>query len=152
MKHLLLILLTAFLSISSFADNFTTAGDGTTYSFEKLSATANSGVSKISENEYLVTLSTIIAAADKFVIDEQGTVYFANNAELIIEGEASLVAGENGITLTKYNEDDTPYSIEIHYDGAVTDVKNITFEFVGLKNYSTAGLNVSDCTFREHNG
>lgn len=152
MKHLLLILLTAFLSISSFADNFTTAGDGTTYSFEKLSATANSGVSKISENEYLVTLSTVIAAADKFVIDEQGTVYFANNAELIIDGEASLVAGENGITLTKYNEDDTPYSIEIHYDGAVTDVKNITFEFVGLKNYSTAGLNVSDCTFREHNG
>ena len=140
------------ISVNAFGDGFKTSGNGTIYSFEKLATTENSGVSKIGTNEYLIEKSDTIHANDSFEIDKEGTVYFANAAELIIEGKASLTANENGLTLTRHTETDIPYGIEVRYDNEKTDVENITFHYVGLKSYSTSGLNVKNCTFKEHNG
>lgn len=135
------------------ADSFTTSGDGTVYSFAKLSETEGSNVSKTSDgNAFIVNDNVIISENDFFQIDATGIVYFAGDAELIIEGGASLVADEEGVVLKLLNNEDNSRGIEIRNNNAQTKVKNITFDGVGLRNYSEGGLNVESCTFQNHNG
>ena len=93
MKKFLLntaILLLVGASIAH-ATIFTTNGDGTVYSFEKLSTVSGSGVSK-DDNQYVLYGTCTIAQGDQFVIDNEATVAFDEGSELIVEGACDLRA------------------------------------------------------------
>lgn len=133
------------------ADGYKTAGDGTTYSFETLSQIEGSGVSK-EGNVYTITQSDTIAPGDAFKMDEGVTVKFADAAELIIQGAADLKVLNGKTILTRDGEAKSCYGLDVQNETAVTEVSNIDFEYVGLRNYSTIGMNISNCHFSKHNG
>jgi len=131
-------------------DGIKTAGDGTTYSFEKLSQISGSGVSK-EGNVYTVTACDTIAEGDEFKIDEGVEVRFGDDAELVIYGKADLQASQRTL-LTRLGESETCFGVTVGNETTVTPVSGLDFAYVGLRNYSSTGMTVSDCTFSKHNG
>lgn len=132
------------------AADFKTIGDGTTYTFEKLSNTPGSGV-KHEDGRYVVNGTCTISASDHFAIDAGAVVAFADQAELIIEGTADLRA-TSPTTLTRYGEATSCYGIDVKNAQEVTEVSNLTFEYVGLRGSGQKGMNLSQCHFLHHNG
>lgn len=131
------------------ANDFATPGDGKAYSFETLAGIAESGVS-ISDGAYIVDGTVTIAMGDEFVIDNGATVLFADDAELIIKGKADLKAATPTL-LGRLGESTSCYGLNVQSE-EMTDVSNLTFEYVGLRGGTTAGMNVSGCKFLNHNG
>lgn len=131
------------------ANDFTTPGDGKAYSFETLAGIAESGVS-ITDGAYIVDGTVTIAMDDEFVIDNGATVLFADDAELIIKGKANLRAATPTL-LGRLGESTSCYGLNVQSE-EMTDVSNLTFEYVGLRGGTTAGMNVSGCKFLNHNG
>ena len=131
------------------ANDFTTPGDGKAYSFETLAGIAESGVS-ISDGAYIVDGTVTIAMGDEFVIDNGATILFADDAELIIKGKADLKAATPTL-LGRLGESTSCYGLNVQSE-EMTDVSNLTFEYVGLRGGTTAGMNVSGCKFLNHNG
>ena len=151
-------LLTLLLSLSAISANaqntpsgFRTNGDGSTYSFAKLSQTEGSGVS-FSDGCYLVEKNDTISANDKFELDADIRVKFADKTTFVIMGEANLtVPDEHSTTLTRISDEATPYSIKIDNQTGAT-VRNVVFEYLGLESVSTGAINVNLCAFKNHNG
>ena len=152
MRHFNVFLAGLFFSCPSvYADGYKTAGDGTVYTIEKLSQITESGVSKEGDI-YTVSLCDTITAGDSFKMDEGITVRFSDDAQLVIQGKANLTV-ENGRTiLTRTPQAEHCLGLDIQNDASVTDIKNIDFEYIGLRNYSTQGMNISHCHFSKHNG
>lgn len=132
------------------AADFKTKGDNTTYTFQKLSELPESGVTREGDR-YVVNGSCTISVGDQFTIDNAAVIAFADNAELIIEGAADLRA-TTPTTLTRYGESSSCYGIDVKDDEHVTEVSNLTFEYVGLRGSGKEGMNVNDCHFLYHNG
>lgn len=151
MKKFLLntaILLLVGASIAH-ATIFTTNGDGTVYSFEKLSTVSGSGVTK-DGNQYVLYGTCTIAQGDQFVIDNGATVAFDEGSELIIEGACDLRAS-SPTKLTKWGNAQSCQGITVRgSEGSLTEVANLTFEYVGLR--SASNMNVRSCHFLRHNG
>lgn len=131
-----------------------TSGIGTTYSFAVLSQIEGTGVEVVEgqANTYIVTKSDTIDAADSFQLDEAATVMFATDVSLVIQGKADLTItqGKN-TTLTRLNDEALPSGIHLdNEEGA--QIENVVFNYVGLKSSSQGALNVSNCTFSQHNG
>ena len=131
------------------ANDYSTPGDGKAYSFETLAGIAESGVS-ITDGAYVVNGTVTIALGDEFKIDNGATVLFADAAELVIKGKADLRAATPTL-LGRLGESTSCYGLNIQSE-EVTEVSNLTFEYVGLRGGTTAGMNVSDCKFLNHNG
>ena len=131
------------------ANDYSTPGDGKAYSFETLAGIAESGVS-ITDGAYVVNGTVTIALGDEFVIDNGATVLFADAAELVVKGKADLRAATPTL-LGRLGESTSCYGLNIQSE-EVTEVSNLTFEYVGLRGGTTAGMNVSDCKFLNHNG
>ena len=148
-KTFLLAFAMLYLVCNLQANDFTTPGDGKAYSFETLAGIAESGVS-ISDGAYIVDGTVTIAMGDEFVIDNGATVLFADDAELIIKGKADLRAATPTL-LGRLGESTSCYGLNVQSE-EMTDVSNLTFEYVGLRGGTTAGMNVSGCKFMNHNG
>lgn len=134
--------------------NYCTPGNGATYSFSVLSQTEGSGVRLMEgkPNSYIVEKTDTIAAGDRFELDDDATVYFADKTSLVIKGEANLkVDNDKPTTLTRLNENATPYNIRIdNQEGA--EVQSVVFEFLGLESLSKGSITVDNCLFVKHNG
>ena len=148
-KTFLLALAMLSLVCNLQANDYSTPGDGKAYSFETLAGIAESGVS-ITDGTYVVNGTVTIALGDEFVIDNGATVLFADAAELVIKGKADLRAATPTL-LGRLGESTSCYGLNIQSE-EVTEVSNLTFEYVGLRGGTTAGMNVSDCKFLNHNG
>ena len=142
---------TMVVSIMAMGQSFTTQGDGKSYNLATLSQIASSGVTG-NENVYTVSGTVTIVAGDSFKMDEGVTVLFANDASLVIQGTADLRCENARTKLTLTNTNDTSDGINIQNEAAITEVSNIDFEYVGLRNYSPMGLNAMGCTFDKHLG
>ncbi len=152
MKLIVSLVLCFIASSHAMADNgIKTAGDGTTYNFEKLSQMSGSGITK-EGNVYTLTCTDTIAAGDLFKIDEGVEVRFGDDAELVIQGQADLQATTLRTLLTRQGESQTCFGLTIQNETGSTPVSGLDFEYVGLRNYSGTGMTVSDCTFSKHNG
>ncbi len=148
-KHILtMAALVATLPIS--AIDYTTAGNGTTYNLQTLATISGSGVTT-EGNTFVVSGTCTIADGDHFSIDSGATIAFDNDAAILIKGTADLQATQPTV-LTRHGEATTCVGIEIEDATNVTEVKNLTFEYVGLRASVTKGMNVSDCHFIRHNG
>ena len=131
------------------AQEFTTPGDGKVYSFQSLSAISESGVT-FSDGAYIVNGIVTIATGDEFVIDSGATVCFTNEGELVIKGKADLRAN-TPTHLGPFGETTTSLGMNVESEELVS-VCNLTFDQVGLRGGVKAGIDVSDCTFLNHNG
>ena len=78
-----------FLSMQ--AQDYTTPGTGTVYSFEALSSIPGSGVT-LTDGIYVVNGKVTIAENDAFVIDSGAEIRFGDEAELVVNGKADLRA------------------------------------------------------------
>lgn len=148
------LLSSCFCIMANAQENYCTPGNGTTYSFSVLSQTEGAGV-KLMEgkpNCYIVEQTDTIAAGDRFELDNDATVYFADKASLVIKGEAKLaVDNDKPTTLTRLNENATPYNIKIdNLEGA--EVRSVVFEHIGLESLSKGSITVDNCQFISHNG
>ena len=148
-KTFLLALAMLSLVCNLQANDYSTPGDGKAYSFETLAGIAESGVS-ITDGAYVVNGTVTIALGDEFKIDNGATVLFADAAELVVKGKADLRAATPTL-LGRLGESTSCYGLNIQSE-EVTEVSNLTFEYVGLRGGTTAGMNVSDCKFLNHNG
>lgn len=148
-KTFLLALAMLSLVCNLQANDYSTPGDGKAYSFETLAGIAESGVS-ITDGAYVVNGTVTIALGDEFKIDNGATVLFADAAELVVKGKADLRAATPTL-LGRLGESTSCYGLNIQSE-EVTEVSNLTFEYVGLRGGTTASMNVSDCKFLNHNG
>ena len=139
------------LTTMAIGQDFTTQGDGKSYSLAVLSQTSGSGVT-CEENVYTVCGTVTIAAGDSFEMDEGVTVRFDNNASLVLQGTADLCCESARTLLTLADTNGVSDGISVQNEMAITEVSNIDFEYVGLRSYSPMGLNVSNCTFNKHLG
>jgi len=141
-------MMTCFTAVH--AADYVTAGNGTTYTLESLSAIPESGVSK-AENIYTMANNVTITAGDKFEITGGVTVKMGDLLTLRIEGDANLAA-ESRTLFTRNTETDNPKGVYIASSLTSNKVQNIDFEYAGLKNFSDKGLDIDNCTFRLNNG
>ena len=136
-----------FLSMQ--AQDYTTPGTGTVYSFEALSSIPGSGVT-LTDGIYVVNGKVTIAENDAFVIDSGAEIRFGDEAELVVNGKADLRA-ESPTLLGGLSGTTSCYGMNMQ-SGEVTEVSNLTFEEVGLRGGSSAGMHVNNCKFLHHNG
>ena len=140
---------------------YTTAGDGTTYTFKTLSETAGSGVTQTDAKTYVIANDLTVAAGDELTLGQDYadgmTVRFADKVTLTIEGKATLTppASADGlVTFTKNTEGDVPYGIKLA--GGATEapvaLNSLRFEYLGLMNYSQSDVTIDGCEFYSHNG
>ena len=132
------------------AEDVTTSGNGVTYTLESLSTTENSGVTK-NGKVYTLTNSITIAEGDRFEIESGATMKMGDGVELRIEGTASFAATDR-VLVTRADENAAPKGIFMLCGTSDTEFKNIDFEYAGLRNFSSTGLTVANCTFRYNNG
>lgn len=149
-KHLLCtVVLWVAGTLLGHAVEFTTNGDGTVYSFEKLSTISGSGVTK-DGSMYVLEGTCTIAQGDRFEIDNEVTVAFDEESELIIEGECNLCAS-TATKLTRWGNAQNCRGIMVKGGkDTCTDAANLTFEYVGLR--CASDMNVRSCHFLLHNG
>ena len=147
MKKLLLVSSLTILAATMNAQDFTTQGDGTTYTLESLSAIAESGVTK-DGNVYTMLSNVTIAAGDKFELDNGATLKLGGGILLRIEGEADLDVTDRAL-VTRNAETDVPKGIGYYVEdgsGSAT-VRNVDFEYCSLRD-GTAAMEIENCTFR----
>ena len=156
MKKLITSLLLTVLSTTAFAQ-FTTAGDGKTYSIQELAGIEGTGIvaCEVSENvppTYQLTQSITIANGDKFVMDNGIDLFFNKDVTLTIEGEAdfNLTNGSSFDSATDYEE---PLNAAVRIAGTTTTQFNkCTFYEVGLQLMSEGATNMNRCSFYCHDG
>ena len=156
MKRLITSLLLTVLCTTAFAQ-FTTAGDGKTYSIQELAGIEGTGIvaCEVSENvppTYQLTQSITIANGDKFVMDNGIDLFFNKDVTLTIEGEAdfNLTNGSSFDSATDYEE---PLNAAVRIAGTTTTQFNkCTFYEVGLQLMSEGATNMNRCSFYCHDG
>ena len=149
-KSTILLLFTLTAAGFANAEDVTTSGNGVTYTLESLSTTENSGVTK-NGKVYTLTNSITIAEGDRFEIESGATMKMGDGVELRIEGTASFAATDR-VLVTRADENAAPKGIFMLCDASDTEFKNIDFEYAGLRNFSSTGLTVANCTFLYNNG
>ena len=99
MKAFFMMCLLAAAAQQMSAEGMKTAGDGTTYTLDLLSQTEGSGVEKhVDENYgqviYILSANDTIAAGDKFVMEDNVSVLFGDNAVIILDLSGHTVVGQ----------------------------------------------------------
>lgn len=151
MKRFILLMTTLMSVAMAMGQEFSTQGDGKKYSLTILSQIASSGVT-YNENVYTISGTVTIASGDSFKMDEGVTVLFANDASLVLQGTSDLRCEDAHTQLTLADVNGKSDGISVQNETSVTEVSNIDFEYVGLRNYSPMGLNVRGCSFNMHLG
>lgn len=144
---LLVAALIALGSLPAFAANekYETAGDKTAYTFNSLSQIAGSGVTK-ENGVYLLSKDLYISATDTIRIEDGDEVRFGDKILIRISGYGDF-APANGATLTRKGDTDSPKGIQYFGEESFGSVKNITFEYCGLKYGGKDGFTVDNCSF-----
>ena len=156
MKKLITSLLLTVLCTTAFAQ-FTTAGDGKTYSIQELAGIGGTGIVawELSENvppTYQLSQNITIANGDKFVMDDGICLLFERNVTLTIEGEGdfNLV---NGSTFDSAYDYEETLGAAVRIAGETTTIlKNCHFYTVGLELMSEGAVKISNCEFYYHDG
>ncbi len=149
-KSLTIALLSLLMSANLYADGFTTNGDGTTWTLTKLTETQGSGVTVVADT-FLLDNTVVIAKGDRFELTPGAVVKLAKAVSFEIEGTADFaMPATKRVLFTRAAEGVVPGVVYFKDDTQVTTIKNIDFEYAGLKNFAEKGLVVDSCTFRHH--
>lgn len=148
MKKTVTFLCTALLAVSAYADEFVSAGNGTTYTLSDLSKIPACGVR--SENGAWVLDSTFtISEGDVLKLQNNEVVKFTDGLALTIDGTLDCAPADT-VLVTRYGEG-TPKGFRMYSDNANAILKNARFEYVGITFASTNGsLKAENCTFYKY--
>lgn len=149
-KIILTFLATVVIMTNTMAEDFKTTGNGTVWTMTMLAETAGTGVTKADAGTFKMTDNVEIAQGDRFKIEDGMKVMMCDNVRLTICGEADFRAKDR-VLFTAADDTSKPYGIFVDNDQSVTYFTNIDFEYAGLKNFGTYGLEVDNCTFIRHN-
>ena len=156
MKELITSLLLTVLCTTAFAQ-FTTAGDGKTYSIQELAGMGETGIVafELAEGEpptYQLSQSITIAKGDHFVMDDGIDLLFNKDVTLTIEGDADFNLA-NGSTFDSAIDSGETLGAALRIAGNTTTIlKNCHFYTVGLELMSEGAVNISNCEFYYHDG
>jgi len=156
MKKLITSLLLTVLCTTAFAQ-FTTAGDGKTYSIQELAGMGETGIVafELAEGEpptYQLSQSITIAKGDHFVMDDGIYLLFDKNVTLTIEGDADFNLANGSTFDSAIDAGETLGAALRIASETTTTIKNCHFYTVGLELMSEAAKNVSNCSFYNHDG
>ena len=150
-KTLLLLAAFASLSMPAFAE-YQTAGNGTAYTLESLSAIAESGITK-DGSVYTVAQDVTVTAGDSFTVEPGATIQLADGVTFRIDGVADFVANaEKRVLVTRSSDDAEPLGIYVACDTEGSGFAYVDFEYASLRAFGSVGFNVDNCTFRYGNG
>ncbi|MBQ9668356.1 MAG: right-handed parallel beta-helix repeat-containing protein [Prevotella sp.] len=159
MKTLKTALLSVALMAATSAGAYKTAGDGTTYSLETLSAIEDANIYRYVDEDdgeviYQIYDSDTIAAGDRFVMDDGVTVQFDDDVQLVIEGEADFNLTKGSLFDSAYDDADyvRPVGIYVNSMQAELTFANCQFYYVGLRASAASRVTVSHCDFYNNNG
>ena len=152
MKKLLLLLGVMVAAVSAFAAaDVVTKGDGTVYSFEKLSMIDTTGVAKV-DGGYTVIKSITIAEGDHFELDDNVLIQMGDKVDFKIEGTVKMDLME-GTTITRLNESDQPKGLNVYASNKEEfTCCNLSMEYAALRFNISTKVTVSDCSFKFANG
>ncbi|MGN1245784.1 MAG: hypothetical protein ACI4UN_04045 [Muribaculaceae bacterium] len=147
---------TAFLASLLIAAGFTasaayqTAGNYSVYTFETLSQTDGSGVTK--DGDAFVVASDIeIAATDTLRLLENETVKLGNDVLIKVLGYADFKVASSAV-ITRNAESDAPQGFYIFEANACGRFENVNFYYAGLRTFgNTNGITVRNCSFSKTN-
>lgn len=141
------------------ASAFKTAGDGTTYSLQKLSEIEEANIYRYVDEEdgeviYQIYANDTIAAGDRFVMDDGVTVQFDDDVTLVIEGKADFRLAEGSTFDSAFNGADYVRPVGIYVDSTQDDVvfENCQFYYVGLRAAAAKSVSLRHCAFYNNNG
>ncbi|MBQ9076426.1 MAG: right-handed parallel beta-helix repeat-containing protein [Muribaculaceae bacterium] len=153
MKKQLLYLSLAMLPATLFANEFNSPGDGSTWNLEKLAAIDTVGVTLESAGVYVMAENVNIAAADKFVLESGVTLKMGNGVQFYSDGMVDMNCSTM-TTITRNADTDEPKGFYIATEeptGKMT-VKNVNFEYAGLRTWFVGEMDVENCSFSNNNG
>ena len=153
-----MVLLMVMFCSMTFAQ-YTTKGDGKTYSFKTLSEIEESGVQKEEPDGLWIEgptcslhKSITIAEGDKFVMDDSLTVLLEKDVNLIIEGEADFQPTRAAIFKVP-EADEAKWGASVRIKSKkMTTFENCDFRTVGLEMMGEGGVCVRHCSFSLHDG
>ena len=147
-KFYWMMVLAMMASTNVLADDFTTDGDGTTWTMTKLAEADGTGVSQ-EGSVFTMANTVVVAQGDYFLLESGITVKMGQKVSLEIEGAASMAPQERSL-FTRSDEGVVPGLVYLKSENSMTLVQHVDFEYTGLKYYASRGLCVTDCTFRYH--
>ena len=145
-KTFTIFMMAALGVMPAVAEDFATAGDGTTYSFEALSGIEGSGVTK-DGTVYRMANTVTISQGDKFVLDEGILVEMDNDVALNVECNADFDVDET-VLFTRSDETSEPKGISVSDNTEIMKFRNVNFEYCQLRTLSDVGISVEDCDFK----
>ena len=125
---------------------FTTPGNGTSYTLTSLSASAPTVLVK-NGSDYTMTNDITISATDKLIIDENTTVSVSANKALFVFGEYQTTATN---FLVKAVDPATPFRGIQFEIGSIVDMKNTTVEYGGGVRVLTDNFVMDNCIIRKN--
>ena len=147
---MIVMALCATMSASAAEVSVVTNGDGTQWTLAKLAAIDTAGVTQ-DVDTFTLSRTVVIAKGDHFDLTGGVVVKLAKGISFEVEGTANFaVPAEKRVLFTRSAEGVVPGIVYFKSDEQVTTLKNVDFEYVGVKNFAEKGLVVDSCTFRRH--
>jgi len=138
-----------FMSICAFANaQFTSPGNGTSYTLSSLSAAAPTVLVNNGTN-YTLTADLTISATDKLTITEDTTLKVNSGVTIFVYGEYKTTAGNFTITAI---EPATPFKGIRFEDGSVAEMRNTRIEYGGGVRVLSANFLMDNCILYKNNG
>ncbi len=152
MKKIYAFLALAAVAAGAMADNYVSDGTGNVYTFNTLSQIENSGVTVQEDGSYLVSANFTIAEGDVLKIENNDVIKMATGVQITVDGNADFAPADTAV-VTRDAEGSTPKGFWMLGENGNTELKNVTFEYVGVVfGGLNSSLHADNCTFTLHNG
>lgn len=152
MKKFYLLSALAVASLTLQAAVFVSPGNGTTWTMTSIAALDTTGVVASDDGtSFIVSEDITISDGDTFQMEEGITIKMDKNVQISIEGNALLSVNQRS-HITALDPTKAPKTFWVKGESATTpvEVKNLDFEYCGLKLSPEKGANVENCTFKYH--
>lgn len=126
---------------------FTTPGNGTSYTLTTLSAAAPNTLVKTGA-DYTLTADLTLSATDKLIIDENTTLKVNPLVAIFVYGEYRTTATNFTITASTIG---SPYRGIRFEEGSVAEMKNTRVEYGGGVRVLTTGFQMDNCILYKNN-
>ncbi|MBR4829662.1 MAG: hypothetical protein IKZ92_07670 [Muribaculaceae bacterium] len=147
MKKIYAFLFMAAVAAGAMAQGFVSDGAGNTYTFNALSQIEGTGVTLQDDGSYLVAADFTISEGDVLQLDNNATIKMANGVRITIDGDADFAPADTAV-ITRDVEDSNPKGFWMLGDNGNANLKNVTFEYVGVTfGGINSSLHADNCTF-----
>ena len=152
MKKIYAFLLLAAVAVGAMADDFVSDGTGNVYTFNALSQIEGTGVTLQDDGSYLVAADFTISEGDVLKLENNDVIMMANGVRITINGDADFAPVDTAV-VTRDAEDSKPKGFWMLGDNGNANLKNVTFEYVGVTfGGENSSLHADNCTFYKYNG